>query len=185
MALSVLPQAFEYNQHFVAMLNIINAARLNPPKEGQKHHIVPRCWFKMNNLPIDNSDDNLVLLSYEDHIKVHKLSILCAATSELKSKMGFAVKRLLKGNFSGMHHTEESNKKNADAHKGKSRSIETRRKIAESLKGEKNPFYGKQHSDESLKKMSESLKGKRKGMTWKMIEGHRVWYNKEIVNGSK
>lgn len=36
----------------------------------------------------------------------------------------------------------------------------------------------------SLKKMSESLKGKRKGMTWKMIDGHRVWYNKEIVNGS-
>lgn len=181
MALNVLPQAFEYNQHFVAMLNIINAARLNPPEVGQKHHIVPRCWFKMNNLPIDNSVDNLVLLSYEDHIKVHKLSILCAATPQLKSKMGFAVKRLLKGNFSGMHHTEESNRKNADAHKGKTRSVETRRKIAEALKGDKNPFYGKQHSDESLKKMSESLKGKRKGMTWKMVDGHRIWYNKEIV----
>ena len=219
MALNVLPQVFEYNQHFVAMMNIINSSRLNPPTKGHKHHIIPKCWFKMNNLPIDNSKDNLVLLSYEDHIKVHKLSILCAATPEMKSKMGFAVKRLLKGNFSGMHHTEESRRKNAEAHKGKTLSVESRgklsesmkgknkgkfhseesrrknaeahkgktlsvesrKKISEALKGDKNPFYGKKHSNETLKKMSESLKGKRKGMTWKILDGHRVWYNKEIV----
>ena len=181
MALNVLSQVFEYNQHFVAMMNIINSSRLNPPTKGHKHHIIPKCWFKMNNLPIDNSKDNLVLLSYEDHIKVHKLSILCAATPEMKSKMGFAVKRLLKGNFSGMHHTEESRRKNAEAHKGKTLSVESRKKISEALKGDKNPFYGKKHSNETLKKMSESLKGKRKGMTWKILDGHRVWYNKEIV----
>lgn len=28
---------FEYNQHFVAMMNIINAAKLNPPTKGHKH----------------------------------------------------------------------------------------------------------------------------------------------------
>ena len=68
----MITQVFEYNQHFVAMMNIINAARLNPPSKGHKHHIIPRCWFKMNNLPVDNSKDNLVLLSYEDHVKAHK-----------------------------------------------------------------------------------------------------------------
>lgn len=130
MTLNVLQQVFVYNQHFVAMMNIINSSRLNPPESGHKHHIIPKCWFRMNNLPIDNSKDNFVLLSYEDHVKVHKLSMLCAATPELKSKMGFAVKCLLKGNFSGMHHT-----------------IETRRKTSEA----------------------------RKGKTWKVINGKRVW----------
>lgn len=155
MTLNVLPQLFEYNQHFVAMLNIINAARLNPPTKGHRHHIVPRCWFKMNNLPIDNSDDNLVLLSVEDHYKVHKLMYLCAATHEMKSKMGFAVNRLLNGNFSGMHHT-----------------IETRRKMSASMKGK---HKGKVLSDKTKRKMSEVLKGK----TWKVIDGKRVWLSKE------
>lgn len=26
---------FKYNQHFVAMMNIVNTARLNPPVKGQ------------------------------------------------------------------------------------------------------------------------------------------------------
>lgn len=44
--------------------------------------------------------------------------------------------------------------------KGKSRSEETRKKISEATKGEKNPFYGKIHSEVSRKKMSEAHKGK-------------------------
>lgn len=39
-------------------------------------------------------------------------------------------------------------------------SEDTRRKISESLIGEKNPFYGRNHSDETKKKISESNKGK-------------------------
>lgn len=177
-------EVFEYNQHFVAMMNIINFARFNPPTKGHKHHIIPRCWFKMNNLPIDNSDDNLVLLSKEDHIKVHKLSILCSATPEMKSKMGFAV-HILDGTMSGMHHTEESCRKISEArkgivftdetkrkiseskkgkpsgNKGKKASAETRKKMSEAMKGENNPNYGKTHSEETRKKMSESQKGKK------------------------
>ena len=153
MTLNVLQQVFVYNQHFVAMINIINMSRLNPPKSGHKHHIIPRCWFKMNNFPIDNSEANLVLLSYEDHIKVHKLSMLCAATPELKSKMGFAVKRLLKGNFSGMQHTIETRRKMSEARKGHHYSDETIRKMSESQKG-------KTLSEESRRKLSESLKGR-------------------------
>lgn len=39
-------EVFEYNQHFVAMMNIINSARLCNNKVGHKHHIIPRSWFK-------------------------------------------------------------------------------------------------------------------------------------------
>ena len=38
-------------------------------------------------------------------------------------------------------------------------SEETRRKISEAGKGEKNPFYGKHHSDTSKKKISDFMKG--------------------------
>lgn len=91
-----LTDVFTYNQHFVAMMNVINAARLNPPESGHKHHIVPRCWFKMKNLPIDNSNDNLVLLTYEDHCKVHKLAYLCT-TGKMKRNMAYAYHRLTGG----------------------------------------------------------------------------------------
>ena len=155
-------KCFTYNQHFVAMMNVINVARLNPPKEGHKHHIVPRCWFKMNNLPVDNSKENLVLLSYEDHIKVHKLSILCASTPEMKSKMEFAVHRLLKGNFYGMHHTEESKRKNAEKHKGKHHTEETRRKMSEAHKGRTSPMKGRLQTKDAKEKISNKLKGLKK-----------------------
>ena len=39
-------------------------------------------------------------------------------------------------------------------------SEETRRKLSEAGKGEKNPFYGKSHSEESKEKMSKSSKGR-------------------------
>lgn len=215
MTLNVLQQVFVYNQHFVAMMNIINSARLNTPTKGHRHHIVPRCWFRMNNLPIDNSNDNLVLLSYEDHVKVHKLSMLCAATHELKSKMGFAVKYMLKGNFSGMHHTIETRRKMSEARKGHCCSDETRRKMSEANKGRtatdetrrklSESLKGRTLSGETRRKMSEARKGNhlseetrkkiseankvqprseeykikmseaRKGKTWKVINGKRVW----------
>ena len=132
---------FEYNQHFVAMMNVINAARLNPPDKGHKHHIIPKCWFKMNNLPVDNSKSNLVLLTYEDHCKVHKLALLCAKDKVMRSKLGWALKRLTMGTFSGCHHTEESKEKNRLAHLGKATRtgckliLEQRKHLSEVHKG--------------------------------------------------
>ena len=43
---------------------------------------------------------------------------------------------------------------------GKRHTDESRRKMSESLKGEKNPFYGKHHSEDTRIKMSESHKGR-------------------------
>ena len=189
---------FEYNQHFVAMMNIINSARLNPPESGDKHHIIPRCWFTMNNLPIDNSDENLVLLTKEQHGKVHKLMSLCAKDAQLKRNMVIAahfmglpttslqykptkevrqkISEALKGNtfWLGKHHSDESRKKISVSMKGKLKgrtlTDDVKKKLSVLKLGEKNPFFGKHHSEETRKKMSEARKGKKRGPYKKKIK---------------
>ena len=183
---------FEYNQHFVAMMNVINAARLNPPTKGHKHHIIPRCWFKLNNLPVDSSKDNLVLLTPEDHQKVHKLAYLCSK-EEIKLSLQHAYYMtnniykymdLLGANnpFYGKTHSDKSKKKMSEIKKGRipwnkgmKASEETRRKLSESHKGKNTWIKGKKMSEESRRKMSEAKKGK----TWKVIDGKRVMLPKE------
>ena len=93
---------------------------------------------------------------------------------------------------------------------GSHRTEETRRRMREENKGEKNPMYGKHHSDETRRKISESQKAKplseesrrkiseahkgkhpteetrkklseaKKGKIWKIIDGKRVWFPKEV-----
>lgn len=180
-----LSNVYEYNQHFVAMMNVINAARLNPPAKGHNHHIIPKCWFKLKGLPVDNSKDNLVLLSYEDHVKIHKLAIYCASSSIMKSRLACAYHRLTQGEVIDNDLWKGVN----NPFYGKHHSIETRQRMIAShfdCRGVNNSFYGKHHSEESRKKMSESHKGHEawnKGMTsinkgkhWKLVNGKRVWY---------
>lgn len=78
--------------------------------------------------------------------------------------------------------------------KGKPRSEETRKRISEAMKGERNPMYGRSRkghsvSKETRKRISEALKGHSvseetkkkksealKGKHWKLVDGKRVWY---------
>ena len=43
----------------------------------EKHHILQRNYFKKSGLPVDNSPDNLITLSYCDHCKAHWLLYFC------------------------------------------------------------------------------------------------------------
>lgn len=64
------------------------------------------------------------------------------------------------------------------------RSDNVIKKISNTLKGHTSPRKGVTLSEETKKKLSESQKGKRKGMTWKMIDGKRIWFsNKEVDDG--
>ena len=85
--------------------------------------------------------------------------------------------------------SEETRRKISEAHKGKLLSEEHCRKISEAHKGKKRmPF-----SEEHCRKISEAHKGKKhsadtrmkisksiKGMTWKLINGKRVYFPKEV-----
>lgn len=165
-------EIYEYNQHFVAMMNVINAAKLNPPVKGHKHHIIPRCYFKMKNLEVDNSENNIVLLTYEDHCKVHKLAFLCAKDF-IKAKLCCAYHRLTKGEVLDYSY----------------------------MKGKNNPFYGKKHTEDTLIKLRKpksehhremiklthaDVSGKNnpmygkpsanRGKHWKLVNGKRTYF---------
>lgn len=156
---SMIENVFEYNQHFVAMMNVINKAKINPPKNGHKHHIIPKCWYKMNGLDIDNSEENLVLLSYEDHILVHKLAILCAK-NEMKIKLKCALQILSRGD--PQYVLKGENNPMFGKHSwnyGKHHSLETKEKISKALIGNTPGNKGKPMKEETKNKLSISRKG--------------------------
>lgn len=83
--------------------------------------------------------------------------------------------KISKGN-TGKTRTVEERKKMSDSRKGEKsclygvpKSTETKRKISETRikegigKGEKNPMYGRSHTEESKRNMSKNSKGKNKG----------------------
>jgi group I intron endonuclease len=55
--------------------------------------------------------------------------------------------------------SEETKRKLSKAHKGKKLSEEHKKKIGDSVSGEKNGFYGKHHTEETRKKIVEVNKG--------------------------
>lgn len=48
----------------------------------QRHHIIPRYYYKLNGLPVDNSKDNIVNLPYKYHFLAHLYLSKCSITEE-------------------------------------------------------------------------------------------------------
>ncbi len=82
----------------------------------------------------------------------------------------------------GKKHSPETIKKMREIKTGKKQTLETRRKISQACKGEKNQFYGKHHSEETKKKISEFHKG-RKGY-W-LGKKHSSEYRRKMSESTK
>ena len=66
-----------YLNKYVELIN----ANMNTKKEKHLtavHHIIPRYYYKENNLDVDNSIRNIVNLSYPNHILAHYYLALCS-----------------------------------------------------------------------------------------------------------
>lgn len=63
--------------YFDKMLQLIKNPNPLNEKYTELHHIIPRFIYKDNNLPIDNSDENVVKLSIKNHILVHYYAAKC------------------------------------------------------------------------------------------------------------
>ena len=90
---------------------------------------------------------------------------------EIRQKI--SASRKGKPRFLGKTHSNNTKQKMSESHKGeknpnfgKPRSEETKRKISatkkgkHNYKGENNPFYGKHHTEETKQKISNAMKGK-------------------------
>ena len=118
--------SFIYNQHLVAMLSLVNGAKVRKQlTSGEKHHILPRVLFKKLGLPVDNTENNLVLLTEDEHKRVHKLLSLCC-TPLIANEMKWA-STLMSG----------------DRRHLRVRTENWRKGQSERMKGEGNPMYGK------------------------------------------
>lgn len=61
----------------------------------QIHHIVPVSYFKSNQLEIDNSSQNKVSLTHEEHLLAHYFLTKCCATQRLRLANASAIKFIL------------------------------------------------------------------------------------------
>lgn len=61
------------------------------------HHIIPRYYYRVNNLPIDNSKSNLVNLKYSDHILAHYYLAMCSSTKRFKDSNLCGIRRIIRG----------------------------------------------------------------------------------------
>lgn len=88
---------FYDNDYFNKYIELINNNK-NRSKEVYKtnsHHIIPRSYFKRNNIDIDNSDNNTVNLLYKDHILAHYYFCLCTSIPELKWDSEYSIRYIL------------------------------------------------------------------------------------------
>lgn len=171
------------------MMTIILESKVNPPEKGQVHHIVPRCWYKHYNMEVDNSISNTVLLTLDNHKKVHSLAYKCSKEPWLKQRLAYACHRFGE-KTPDWHPTEETKKKLAESHKRENLSAETIQKFRENAIKNK-PRLGTKTTEEARKNLSNAQKKylkneenrlkcgiKFKGKTWVKINGKRVWRDK-------
>ena len=67
----------------------------------QRHHIVPRIWFYRNNFPVDNSEQNIIILRIDEHLTMHVLLrdyFSEIGNMQMSCAMSYAIDKLTGGN---------------------------------------------------------------------------------------
>jgi len=155
------------NHYYNRYLKLLEHSRNNPPNEGERHHIVPKC------IGGTDEEENIILLGYREHYIAHYLLAkaypdhqnlwyafkmmkrVCEGKSVLYESARKYITRLLKGD-------KERAKKISAALTGKIFTEEHCDNIKASKIGEKNPMYNKNHKDSTLEKMRENgLRGRK------------------------
>lgn len=154
-------------------------------KERNLHHKFPKSFSKKDGTEIDNDEDNLVSLSLSDHFRVHYYLWKCSkkgyrgmmalAFNFMRKKMvkyasDETIEQLAKDYEAAVKDASEVLSK---AFKGKHHSKETKNKLSEAHKGEKNPMYGKKRSEETKKKISKAKKNMSEETRIKISAAHK------------
>lgn len=73
-------------------LIIINKDQIKIKFMTHKHHIIPKYYYEMNNIDIDNSAQNIVNLIFNDHALAHYYLALASVNKRLLYKNYQAIK---------------------------------------------------------------------------------------------
>ena len=122
---------FEAGEALTKYCKLIKANQHKKEFSGQtqKHHILPRAWYKLHNKKLDNSVSNTVLLTVADHAKAHLFLFQAATNPEVRSQNAAAV-RYMCDLFSEElieEHADELNKINIALTSKKSKVLAERR----------------------------------------------------------
>ena len=72
-------------KHMIQVINELRQRVSNTEKMTQ-HHIIPRCFYEYKNLKCDNSQNNLIYVTQEEHLFLHSCAVACC-NYNLKSKL--------------------------------------------------------------------------------------------------
>lgn len=137
------------NQYTAEYFKIVEMYKNNKPLGYvEKHHIIPK------SLGGNNSKDNTVYLTAEDHFRCHKL--LVEMTDGINhGKMWAALWRMM--NKQSRNQQREYTFTPEEYSLVRSKHAENH---SQRVKGKNNPFYGHKHSKSTTDKMSVAKKGK-------------------------
>lgn len=164
----------EDNEYLDKYCNLIESNKETQCIQGQthRHHIIPKSYYKINNLDIDNSKDNLINLLFKDHVLAHYYLALCSNNLDFKyaNELAFSYltnndKYPIKDNEKDILMSlsyyqklyEEGCKIRGRKNTGKKRTEEIRQKMSEWQKG-------KPKSEEAKRNMSEAQKNRPKSI---------------------
>lgn len=177
---------FEENEYFYAYIDLIEKNKQTKKEQFKTaiHHIIPKAYFKKLNLPIDNSEDNLVNLLHKDHALAHYYIALAtkdpyflySSMSALQHIMGFNKKMNQEDITTFIFNldkyqelVEQKNKYHSEHLKGLlagEKNPAKRPEVKEKLKKDWHKKHlnscntGKKHTLEWKKSMSSMLKGR-------------------------
>lgn len=73
------------NEYLDKYCNIINNGMLKKIKYvSQIHHIIPKYYFLYNNLSVDNTKENKIVLFHKDHLLAHYYLAKCSSTDRYR-----------------------------------------------------------------------------------------------------
>lgn len=175
----------EYLNKYIELIEL-NKNNKKEKFKTQKHHVIPKYYYKNNNLEIDNSKENISNLFYKDHILAHYYLALCSKDQKFRSGMLCAIFKLLKeytipkdtvdfvnslDKYKELY--EQHCKYRSEVMHNRVVSDDTRRKLSLARKGKKlgprtdvwkklmsSKMKGRKLSEETKIKISNTLKGR-------------------------
>lgn len=90
-------EVFEDNEYLDLYVSLIQANTYTEKQKfrTQKHHIIPKCFYKLHNLSVDNSPKNIVNLLFKDHVLAHCYIVMASKENEFKYHNRCALGRLV------------------------------------------------------------------------------------------